>query len=248
MNDNRIEDAMSVVRQQYEPSPGDRERIYNSVIAGAIPVATSLVQSSSSSALKLTLLKTVGTAVLLIGIAGGIYAIQNTEEGNSADVPTFSKKKASNGVTHTIPGHAPNDTVSAAVSKSEAPSNILNPNLTATPDSKPASKRLRATSKKESITPTAEKQGPSLAEELRLISAASKSMNSGNIQNAMTLLQTHRTRFANGIMVQERNGLEIIALCKAGKRKQAKRKNAQFQKASPNAPIAIRIEAACPFK
>jgi hypothetical protein len=53
----------------------------------------------------------------------------------------------------------------------------------------------------------------SLAAELRLLDRASRALSRGELVSARALLQQHRTSFANPVMVDEREGLELIVRC-----------------------------------
>jgi len=78
-------------------------------------------------------------------------------------------------------------------------------------------------------------------EEARLVSHARSALNAGNVAQAMQSLQVARSRFQNGVLVQEREALWIEALARSGQRSAAAELGQAFLRAHPSSPHAARV-------
>jgi hypothetical protein len=84
-----------------------------------------------------------------------------------------------------------------------------------------------------------------LAEELRLMRAASAALDAENYAEARRLLHDHEQRFAHGALAQERRALELIALCKQGQARTVHAQLTAFLQAETASPLARRVRQAC---
>jgi hypothetical protein len=93
----------------------------------------------------------------------------------------------------------------------------------------------------------AEPDGPShhLAEELRLMRAASAALASNNVQRTLNLLAEHADRFPDGALREERRALRVISLCKQGRSRFALAERDELLSSSPRSPLTARVREAC---
>jgi hypothetical protein len=85
----------------------------------------------------------------------------------------------------------------------------------------------------------------SLAEELRLIRAASQALDADLPAIALERLVEHSRRFPAGSLAIERSGLELIARCTIDPRAQLHGERELFLARFPTAPVAARVSRAC---
>jgi len=119
-----------------------------------------------------------------------------------------------------------------------APSPGLGPRMPAAP--------LRATPPQ---VPEQKKAVPSahdiaLADERGLLEMARTALARGQSDAALEALEGHARRFPQGQLVEEREGLAILALAAAGRGEEARRRSASFQAKYPNSLLLLAIEAA----
>ena len=97
--------------------------------------------------------------------------------------------------------------------------------------------------------PEAEPAGSTVAalgEESRLIRDARRALREGDAATALQRMIEHQERFRDGQLVQERQALRIIALCKLDRVEQARREATMFTSRWPSSPHGARIRASCP--
>jgi hypothetical protein len=82
-----------------------------------------------------------------------------------------------------------------------------------------------------------------LRDESLLIGRARESMRAGDAPGALGLLEQARTRFPDGVLVQEREALAIETLYRSGQRAAASQRAAAFLRAYPWSPLAKRVQA-----
>ena len=80
-----------------------------------------------------------------------------------------------------------------------------------------------------------------LKEESELIAHARDALRSGDNAGALSYLDKARTKFPNGVLVQERRMLEIETLWRSGKKAQAAALADAFLASYPNSPNAARV-------
>jgi hypothetical protein len=84
-----------------------------------------------------------------------------------------------------------------------------------------------------------------LAEELRLMRAASAALASNDVQRTLNLLADHAERFPDGALREERRALRVISLCKQGRSHFALVERDEFLSSSPRSPLTARVREAC---
>lgn len=81
--------------------------------------------------------------------------------------------------------------------------------------------------------------------EIVLIRAALTALNRRDPDQALSLLQQHRSTYPQGIMDEERDGLRIIALCERGRLEEGRHEGQSFLNKSPHSPLSERIKSTC---
>jgi hypothetical protein len=81
--------------------------------------------------------------------------------------------------------------------------------------------------------------------EVALIRAAFASLNAGEPQRALELLEAHGARYPSGAMGRERAGLRVLALCAMGRLQEGRREQAAFLDAASDSPLQHRVRRAC---
>jgi hypothetical protein len=79
--------------------------------------------------------------------------------------------------------------------------------------------------------------------EAPLISAAVRALSNGDADRALEILATHRRRFPDGVMGEDREAVRIFALCRAGRDATALR--AEFLRRWPSSPHEPKVRDAC---
>ena len=272
MSEEKFQEVLDMVREAYEPSEADQNRIYQAVIAAPLlPAAVAWGRGLTS----LFVVKGVGVVVLVLALGAGVYLGVTHVTADDTDIGVASVASKSPqpdaGVAMVEKKVTP---AKAGVQKSAESQDLLDSRRRGNDESQKNNfsdrdpiTEIEGNSEKSQITPTerpkssslkkhrkqksskaAPESSNTLADEVALVRDAAGAINAGKMKRARRLLNAHRTRFPQGVMVQERNGLEIIALCKQGKDDVAARRFAAFKKMSPNAPIIIRINKTCGFR
>jgi hypothetical protein len=86
---------------------------------------------------------------------------------------------------------------------------------------------------------------PSLAEEVRLLQDAQRSLKGGQPGAALMVLAEHERRFPKGQLAVERSAVRIAALCALGRTAEAKQRGAAFLARHGGSAIAEQVRASC---
>jgi hypothetical protein len=84
--------------------------------------------------------------------------------------------------------------------------------------------------------------------ELELIDSALSSLGDHDPERSLALLAQHAESYPRGMMVTERRGLRVLALCAAGNRAAAVREREAFLSDSAQTPMAERVRRSCQSK
>lgn len=84
---------------------------------------------------------------------------------------------------------------------------------------------------------------PTLAAERRLVDLARAALAQGRHEPALSALATHRRRFRDGSLAEERDALEVEALAAAGRREEASRAATEFERAHPESLYRARVRS-----
>jgi hypothetical protein len=83
-----------------------------------------------------------------------------------------------------------------------------------------------------------------LAREQAIIDAARAALAGGHAGQALAALERHASEFSAGHLVEEREGLRILALVRAGRKDEATESSARFRAAYPRSVLLPAIDAA----
>lgn len=216
---------------------------------------------------KLALAKLVIPAVLIGSGVGAIWARSLHAPSAQPEAPSRSLplqvEEMEDDVPPTSSGYArqtqPGDTPAFALSPPTAAATPAKPrHVQAAHRSRPHSNEARAmphahAAPSEPTASISEAQSPPspevpshhLAEELRLMRAASSALSSDDIPRTLNLLSQHADRFPDGALREERRALRVISLCKQGRSHFALVERDEFLRSSPRSPLTARVREAC---
>jgi hypothetical protein len=217
---DRERELLRAARTAHNPTSRDRDVVLAAVLAKA--AAGGAAAGSASSAGGSMLLKIFG-GILVGGAIVWFFVARGTE----------TKPPPSEPVASVV---APVATPSVSIVPSAEPAP---PAPEPTPSAKPSVVVSAAPSVSASSSTSLASR---LREERALIASARNALQSGNVAQALTVLDTAKTKFPDGILIQERKALEIEALHKAGRTAEAKKLADDFLAAYPNSPHAGRIK------
>ena len=237
-------DLLRAARSFDDPSDADAQRIHASVLVkvgaavgagAALTAASSSLSASPAALLGGTLIK-VGAAILVAGgLATGAYVALRSPSGTVAKSSVVQ-----------TPELAP---ASGALGSELAPSTAKEPDpvVAAAPLSSPAK---AARGRPPATTPN-DRAGktPRLASDLegeaRLLEQADADLRRGDPSAALVSLAEHATKYPAGALKEEREGVRVVALCRAGRASEGKAAAERFLARSPRSALATRIRAAC---
>jgi hypothetical protein len=84
-----------------------------------------------------------------------------------------------------------------------------------------------------------------IADEVRLISAANSHVLASRYDKALRILDRHARRFPRGALREERTALRVLSLCGSAADARAQRERARFLSNSPQSVLTERVRAAC---
>jgi hypothetical protein len=91
-------------------------------------------------------------------------------------------------------------------------------------------------------TPPSVREHDELAREVALLARATKELHAGNARKALNTLETHRRKFPNGSLAEERRAATAQALCALGRVSEGRAEQARL---APNSPAASRAKQLC---
>ena len=220
--------VLDLYREASTPSGASKERVWDALEAdlavpppggegggGAAPAG-----ASGTGAGKLVLL---GGVVVLAGAFMLWRGAQDVPEPESAAVT--ESEPAAESVTETVTVTAP-ESVTAPASETET---AVPTTIEAAKTEAPAPRPARGT----------------LAEEMKLMTAAQRAARAGDPARALASLRKHRARFPRGVMAEEREAERVLALCALGRDRQARAARARFLERFAGSPLAPRVRRAC---
>jgi outer membrane protein assembly factor BamD (BamD/ComL family) len=74
---------------------------------------------------------------------------------------------------------------------------------------------------------------------------ADADLRQGDPNAALARLAEHASRYPGGALREEREGIRVVALCRAGREAEGKAAAERFLARSPRSALATRIRAAC---
>jgi hypothetical protein len=216
-----------------EPNAGDAERVRASVLAkvgvavglgAGMTAATSSLAASPAAVLGVTVMKLGAAVVVAGGLATAGYVGLRTP--SPKPVPTAPAPAP---VQTRLPQAVPN-----VISESE-------PRAVETPTPSTAkAHRARPPS-----APRATRATPDLEGEARLLEQADADLRRGDPSSALGRLAEHAAKYPDGALREEREGVRVMALCRAGRVAEGRAAAERFFARAPRSTLAARIRAAC---
>lgn len=112
-------------------------------------------------------------------------------------------------------------------------------------DSKPLEPRASSSHSEKVVAPPADNAEPTIDEEVKLVNAAQAALRAGDTRRSFDLLAQHAARFPNGKLVTLRQVTQMMTLCQAGRRAEARRQATAFLASKPSSPFAERVKSIC---
>jgi hypothetical protein len=84
-----------------------------------------------------------------------------------------------------------------------------------------------------------------LGAEIELLARANSAVNAGDAGRALVSLREYDRRFGAGILREERAAASVLALCAAGRTREARAEAERFVRGWPRSPLLSRIEGSC---
>lgn len=220
-----------------EPSDDDHRRVRSSVLsrvgAGAAiglaaTMSTSTLAASTGTILGGAAVK-IGFAVLLAGgLSTGAYFATHTHSAPTpAVVETIKTAPRPN-----LPG------TSEPVAATEAPA-VVDDAAKSVEGESPAPRAARTKGR------AAPRASGDIEGEVRLLEEADADLRRGDAAGALARLGEHATKYPGGALRQEREGMNVVALCQAGRQTEGRAAADRFLSRSSKSALASRIRAAC---
>lgn len=95
----------------------------------------------------------------------------------------------------------------------------------------------------ETETPAPTPAPSTLGQELKMLAEAQAALRAGAPERALALVVQHRASFPDGVMKEERQGIEALASCALGRDYRAQAE--QFLRSAQSSPLAARVRKAC---
>ncbi len=131
-----------------------------------------------------------------------------------------------------------------------APSALLVPastsvDLSVASNTSPLARRAPASTADTQVPEAPPPDPTTAAAEAELLRHADAARQAGDPSSALALLEEHRSRFANGMLVQEREAERVILLCALGRHDDARAAGYAFLRNWPRSPLASRVQGSC---
>ena len=230
-------ELLRTARSFDEPSMADARRVRASVFAkvgvavgagAALTAATQSIAASPMAALGATVTKLGAALVIAGGLATASYVALRAP--SAKPVPA---EVAESRVPHMAPQKVAPAVVPSVVSESEPRVEVPAPPPAKSVRARPADRTARAP------RTTADLEG-----EARLLEQADADLRRGDANAALARLAEHAAKYPTGALREEREGIRVVALCRAG-REEGKLAAQRFLARSPRSALATRIRVVC---
>ena len=239
-----------------DPTPTDRARVRRNLAraiaaGGAAAAASAAGTAAEGSAAAATAIAGKTATLLMLGkIGGGLVFVAALGAGIwfSRPLPPGPAPSASVPVTDSAsPITAPPPAPSAAPDSPSPESPPADPPAAAAPEAPaPASPGQAAVSARPSASAGEAPPRDPLVDETQELREAHGALQSGDPQKALKLLDEQATTYAGGQLREEREAARVLALCKLGKKDEARAKIADFLRDHPGSPLEGRVRSGCP--
>lgn len=183
-----------------------------------------------------------------LAIGGALYAAERVRASGDASSPVKEVQNTPSPSPKSAPARqAPlaqaADSASALAAGSAARSEPLG-------SARVAHKAPPSTSPVPAPSGLAGASGPSarsdqLGAEIDLLARANSAVNAGDAARALAALREYDRRFGAGILREERAAAAVLALCAAGRSREARAEAERFVRGWPRSPLLSRIEGSC---
>jgi hypothetical protein len=236
-------ELLRTARSFDEPSVADVQRVHASVLAkvgiavgagAAVTAATSTIAASPAALLGATVVK-VGAAIALAGglATAGYVALRSPSVKSVPAAVAEARAPRSAPQAERAPAIVPRVMGEPEPRAVEAPT----PNAAKAARPRPIPPSDRAS--------RAPRTTPDLEGEARLLELADADLRRGDANSALARLAEHAARYPAGALREEREGVRVVALCRAGRESEGKLAAERFLARAPRSALATRIRAAC---
>ncbi len=129
--------------------------------------------------------------------------------------------------------------VRSAITSTEATATASSTPLEAPP---PPPSSTPAVAPSQTPAPAARSKQDRLAQEVALLSSATKSLNAGRAAEALKTLDEHQRKFPGGLLTEERRAARAQALCSLGRISEGQ---SELARLAPRSPAAARAKQVC---
>ncbi|MET0594650.1 MAG: hypothetical protein ABW133_18260 [Polyangiaceae bacterium] len=229
-----------------DPSAGDAERVHASVLAkvgiavGAgvgVTAATTSLAAAPVTALSAVALKFTAAIVIAGGVAtGGYVALRPTPVKHPPAIATSERLSVAPTPAPVVDPLAPAITPAPLAEERRA-------DVAPRAHGKPSRAR-------HAVPPVVNEPAPTRATsdlegEAHLIEQADADLRRGDANAALGRLSEHAAKYPSGALREEREGMRVVALCRAGRVAEGNAAAERFLARSPRSALASRIRAAC---
>jgi hypothetical protein len=220
----KARDLVQAGRTALRPTPVDRERIANALRAELGPAALppqGSVAPPPPVAASVGLKGALGAAIG-IALAGGALLFAYSRE----------KAPALPSVSVAAPSASPTAPPAPAAPTPPSAPEVVAPSVAAQPSPSPSEPSVAASAHTHDR----------LAEEVALLSRATKALRAGHAAEALAALDEHQAKFPRGALSEERRAAKAEALCSLGRVSEGR---AQLAHLAPQSPTAARAKQVC---
>ena len=256
---------LRVARDAHEPTAEDRARV-RAALAVQIGTVSGLGTAGAMAARRTGATKVIA-AFAIAGAIGGIAAVaghwarveraptkpvvtspmpvQTAPLPSATAIPTAASDstpiRAATTEAPSIPPSPPRVAAAASAHHNEA-RRVLHASA---PPAAPGASEAPPAIASSDTSPLSTRAPTTLDEELRLVRGGVAALDAGNPSLALSLLNEHARRFANGLLAEERAAERVAALCALGRVDEARSDAAIFLRDRTQSPLAAKIRASC---
>lgn len=215
---------VDAARDAYAPTADDRERV-KQALAGELGPEAFGVRVPAPSPARPWWHLAAGAVAVGLAVAGGLVLHGTRAPGPKPPTATVAPQ-----ATHALPQPAP----------VQPPGEILDPPAVPV-------ESLRTVPATHDTAKSAPAVESTLERELVLLRRAKAAVDRGDADEALALLDRHEKTYPNGILAEERGATRVLALCSAGRTREAKTSASDFLAKYPHSPSAVRVRGSCAF-
>lgn len=240
---------LAAFRAEESPSASALDRVRERVLTSAAPAPTAgVIRGPWRTWAAVAVLAAAAAAVLAIDFgrtdATSLGRDQGTQAADTPDAermePAASRRPPPSRARAGIEG-------AEAIERPDDPEPTLEPPPAPSPPvpEPPRGPRVRPTPRPTAQPDRAPQPESSLAAETRLLDRARQAVAAGRPTDALAILREAASRFPDGVLVQERAALRVVAMCDAGRYEAGREAAAAFMRSHPRSALRPRVESAC---